>query len=565
MLSRRVKRVFTLLLSSLIITSPFLFPTKVYAIPTMNLPGYSIKLIATGLGASTGIAIGPSGDIFVADDDGGRIYRIDAITHQVSTYASTGLSFCEDVAFDPIGNLYVASGDGSSRNILKVISDGNYSTIATGSFTVGIKFSKSGSLYMGNSGDGTISKVTSGVKTTFLSGYGGPNGPFGLAFDSAENLYFVQHGTGEIWKSNSTGTIVSKIAQLAPFGSAFVAIDNTGVVFISEPLTGTIRKIINGSTILFASGFAGNPDPPFIGPNGLEFDTHGNLYVADATNLWMITSDVIPDVIPPTVTSTNPIPNATGISINSYLNATFSEFMDASTIGGATFVLTGGGGGILGSISTAYVSGTTVATLIPSAPLSYGATYTATITTGVKDVAGNAMSANYTWSFTTQNAPDTTPPVLSTTTPSNGATNIPIDTPITIVFNEAIDSSSFTPSAFLLTGGGISIPYTINISGSQATITPTANLATNTTYTATVTTSVKDLAGNPLASNYTWTFTTEQIPTPPTTGGGGGGGCSISSEGKSKGESPLGTLLALLSPGILLIGRRVIRQVQNWI
>jgi sugar lactone lactonase YvrE len=457
----RGKRIFTLWLTSLMFASLFLLRAMADASPVMNESGYSIQLITTGIGASTGIAIGPSGDIFVADDDGGRIYRVDASTHQVGTYASIGLSFCSDVAFDPSGNLYVGSGS-DPKNILRVISDGNYSTIATGSYTVGITFSQNGSLYMANSGDGTITKVTSGVKTTFLSGYGNGNGfgngPFGLAFDGAENLYFVQKGTGEIWKSNSTGTIVSKIAQLSSFGPSFIAIDSLGNVYVSEPSTASIWKISNGQKTIFASGFAGNSDPPFIGPNGLEFDTHGNLYVADATNLWMITSDVIP----PTVTSTNPIPNATGISINSSLNATFSVLMDASTIVGATFFLTGGGGGISGSISTANVSGTTVATLIPSAPLSYGATYTATITTGVKDVAGNAMSANYTWSFTTQNAPDTTPP-------------------------------------------------------------------------------------------------------PTTGGGGGGGGCSISPEGSSKGESPLGTLLALLSPGILLIGRRVIRQVQNWI
>jgi serine protease len=47
---------------------------------------------------------------------------------------------------------------------------------------------------------------------------------------------------------------------------------------------------------------------------------------------------------------------------------------------------------------------------------------------------------------------------------------------------------------------------------------------------------------------------------PTSSGGGGGGGCSISSEGKSKGESPLGTMLALFSPGILLVVRKTIQK-----
>lgn len=45
-------------------------------------------------------------------------------------------------------------------------------------------------------------------------------------------------------------------------------------------------------------------------------------------------------------------------------------------------------------------------------------------------------------------------------------------------------------------------------------------------------------------------------------GGGGGGGCSISPEGKSRGESALGTMLALLSPGILLVVRKTIHRRQ---
>ena len=45
-------------------------------------------------------------------------------------------------------------------------------------------------------------------------------------------------------------------------------------------------------------------------------------------------------------------------------------------------------------------------------------------------------------------------------------------------------------------------------------------------------------------------------------GGGGGGGCSISPEGKSKGESPLGAMLALLSPGILLVVRKTLHRKQ---
>jgi hypothetical protein len=57
-------------------------------------------------------------------------------------------------------------------------------------------------------------------------------------------------------------------------------------------------------------------------------------------------------------------------------------------------------------------------------------------------------------------------------------------------------------------------------------------------------------------------ITVAASPPPPSTssGGGGGGGCSIAPEGKSKGESPLGTMLALFSPGILLVVRKTMHK-----
>jgi len=83
-----------------------------------------------------------------------------------------------------------------------------------------------------------------------------------------------------------------------------------------------------------------------------------------------------------------------GVAINSVIAATFSEEMDASTITTSAFYLSGG---VTGTVSY----GTNTATFTPYSNLSNATTYTATITTGVKDVAGNNMAANYTWSFTT--------------------------------------------------------------------------------------------------------------------------------------------------------------------
>ena len=111
------------------------------------------------------------------------------------------------------------------------------------------------------------------------------------------------------------------------------------------------------------------------------------------------------DTTPPTLSSTTPTSNATGVAVSGAISATFSEDMDSSTINTNTFTLSGGG-----SVSGTVSYSNKVATFTPSSNLSYSTTYTATITTGVKDLGDNAMSSNYTWSFTTGSAPDTTAP-----------------------------------------------------------------------------------------------------------------------------------------------------------
>ena len=116
------------------------------------------------------------------------------------------------------------------------------------------------------------------------------------------------------------------------------------------------------------------------------------------------------DTTPPTVSSTSPASSATGVGVSSAISATFSEDMNSSTITTSTFTLSSSSGS---SVSGTVSYSNKVATFTPSSSLSYSTTYTATITTGVKDAGGNAMSSNYTWSFTTGSAPDTTSPTGS--------------------------------------------------------------------------------------------------------------------------------------------------------
>jgi hypothetical protein len=115
------------------------------------------------------------------------------------------------------------------------------------------------------------------------------------------------------------------------------------------------------------------------------------------------------DTTPPTVTGSSPAAGATGVSTSATIRATFSEAMSASTVTTATFVLRNAAGTAVAA-TVVYDAPTRTATLTPSQLLATSTTYTATITggaSGAKDVAGNGLTNNFVWSFTTAPPRDT--------------------------------------------------------------------------------------------------------------------------------------------------------------
>lgn len=215
------------------------------------------------------------------------------------------------------------------------------------------------------------------------------------------------------------------------------------------------------------------------------------------------TASDIPDFWAPTVLSTTPA-NAAVVPSNTSITATFSEAVDPSTVNTSTFIVTG----LTGTVT---YSGTT-ATFTPSTTLTSSTSYTVTITTGVKDLARNAMNSNYTWSFTTA-APDTTPPTVSSTSPANAAASAGINSTINATFSEAMDPTTITATSFTLMDGTTPVSGAVSCSGTTATFTPAAPLANNTLYTATISTGVKDLSGNAMVLPYSWSFTSDKLIT----------------------------------------------------
>jgi alkaline phosphatase len=120
--------------------------------------------------------------------------------------------------------------------------------------------------------------------------------------------------------------------------------------------------------------------------------------VMDNTDLFDL---AIADTRSPKIFFTGPANGILDVPVNYVITATFSETMDESTINKNTFIVDNGVNG-----TVVYDTNSTTAKFTPTTDLDYDTTYTATITTDAEDLAGNALQADYLWSFTTQSDTD---------------------------------------------------------------------------------------------------------------------------------------------------------------
>ncbi len=304
--------------------------------------------------------------------------------------------------------------------------------------------------------------------------------------------------------SNATNSAISgKIS--ATFSVAMDPASITNSTFTVKQGTTNVAGAVSytGTTATFTPTVA-------MAPNALHTATittavknvAGTSLAKDYT--WSFTTGAIPDTSLPTVTLIDPANNATGVAISKVIVATFSEAMDQTTINAVTFILKQGTTSVAGTVTKTGTTGT----FTPTASLEYSKVYTGTISTGAKDLAGNALAANFTFSFTTGVAPDITLPVVNSTDPLNNATGVAQNKVVTLTFSEAMTASTINATTFTLKQGTTAVVGAVAYSGTTATFTPTALLSAVTIYTATITTGAKDVAGNALAANTVWSFTT---------------------------------------------------------
>jgi hypothetical protein len=122
-----------------------------------------------------------------------------------------------------------------------------------------------------------------------------------------------------------------------------------------------------------------------------------------------------------------------------------------------------------------------------------------------------------------EQAPGPAAPLVISTSPANGATNVLVAATISATFSSAMAPATINATTFTVTGPGTTaIAGTVTYAGGTATFTPTTDLPANTLFTAMITTGATDITGGPLASNYPWNFMTGTAPLVTATNPAGG-------------------------------------------
>ena len=275
----------------------------------------------------------------------------------------------------------------------------------------------------------------------------------------------------------------------------------------SEVFNQPLRALANGDVSPGNGIFTYGPTGSF--PN----------YTDGSSNYWV---DVVfsSDITPPTVNAVTPANNAIDVNVHTNLTAVFSEELLSSTVSPDTFELHDPDQNLIPA-SVTYANGLLTAILDPTSWLAASTTYTVRIKGGevdpvIEDLAGNHLAADFTWSFTT--APDAIPPTISAVSPKNLVIGVNKYASVIAHFSEEIDPSTITANTFYLrdaNNNNVSASISYINSSLTAILDPTSLLSNSTTYTAQIMGGqprIKDLAGNPLAANYIWTFTTAAPP-----------------------------------------------------
>jgi len=341
-----------------------------------------------------GIGLDAAGNIYVAD---GGNFRIRKVTPAgvVTTFAGIGpLQLISDVKLDAAGNVYATD---TMQNVIWKISPAGTIALFAGTLNTvggadgtgaaaqfnspgGMAIDANGTIYVADSGNNTIRKVTAGGVVTTIAGTAGVKGssdgtgsaasfyePGGLALDAAGNLYIADFGNNTIRKLTPAGVVTTfagtardmEICQdgtgsAASFaGPAFLAFDTNGNLLVTDSDGELVRRITPDAVVTTCAGEPGmtdgdqgaGPKAGFSSPCGIAIDQNGNIYVTNSSGNTISKGTFTPPVAPITVSVAQPLPSGSVTNGSSPITLTatttgnptsFQWYLNGAAIAGAT-------------------------------------------------------------------------------------------------------------------------------------------------------------------------------------------------------------------------------------
>jgi hypothetical protein len=292
------------------------------------------------------------------------------------------------------------------------------------------------------------------------------------------------------------------VARITPVVAAFDrAMDKT-----SAEAAFSLRRTSDGAVVSGSLGWYGNalifvPDSPLANATGYTAtvntgakDTAGDPLAAPKS--WQFTT-----ATQPLIRVVVPAENAAEVLPNAPIVVAFDTSMDKPSAQGA-FSLRRTSDGAPASGGFGWYGNALI--FKPNADLAGGTQYTVSVSTAAKDLAGHPLPAAKTWRFTTTNRP-----IIDRVYPADGATGASPSSVTLAIFNKAMDKPS-AEAAFSLkrTSDGAPVSGGFGWYGNALIFSPSSPLSANTQYTAAVSGTAKDLAGNTLANPTTWRYTT---------------------------------------------------------
>ncbi|MFZ1156261.1 MAG: Ig-like domain-containing protein, partial [Candidatus Sulfotelmatobacter sp.] len=282
-------------------------------------------------------------------------------------------------------------------------------------------------------------------------------------------------------------------ATLTP--QAFTVTDS-----VSGAVSGMIQVDPTGTTASFVpQGFLSVGRTFAVALSSSIEDSSGNNLEGGGTNFGFTTA-FTPDSTAPQMLGMSPLNGASAVPLNAVIVLEFSKPLNVISVSNGLQVESGGQpvpGGIALSNSNQQV------TFTPQGGLAANTTYTVVTTSQITDVGGLALANPGTFSLTTGTVTDPTTPSVSSVSPSNDETEVPINGVVQLQFSKPVDPWTVTSATFqAINPAGVPVPGSVATSadGLTATLTPSGQMDSFTTYYVQATTGITDVEGHGLSS-----------------------------------------------------------------